>query len=128
MIDHVSIGVSDLKAATAFYREVLAALDYELRDDRPETAGFGRRGKSHAEFWLNARPGMPKVPADSGTHVCLRTKSPEAVRAFHEAAMKLGATDDGAPGFRAHYSESYYAAFIRDPDGNRIEVVTFVAP
>ena len=127
MIDHISIGVSDLKAATAFYKEVLAALDYELRDDRPETAGFGRRGKSHSEFWLNARPGMPTVPADSGAHVCLRTKSPEAVRAFYETAMQLGASDDGAPGFREHYSENYYAAFIRDPDGNKIEVVTFVA-
>jgi catechol 2,3-dioxygenase-like lactoylglutathione lyase family enzyme len=127
VIDHISIGVSDLKAATAFYREVLATLDYELRDDRPLTAGFGRRGKSHSEFWLNARPGMAKVPADSGTHICLRTKSAEAVKAFHAAAMKLGAADDGAPGIRSHYSENYYAAFIRDFDGNKIEVVTFVA-
>lgn len=128
MIDHISIGVSDLKASTAFYKEVLAALDYELREDRPATVGFGRRGKPHSEFWLNARPGMAKVPADSGTHICLRTKSVENVKAFYEAAIKLGATDDGAPGIRPHYSENYYAAFIRDFDGNKIEVVTFVAP
>lgn len=128
MIDHISIGVSDLKASTAFYEAVLAILDYELRDPRPSTSGFGRRGKPHSEFWLNARPGMTKVPADSGTHICLRTKTAEAVKAFHEAAMKLGATDDGAPGIRSHYSENYYAAFIRDFDGNKIEVVTFVAP
>ncbi len=127
MIDHVSIGVSDLKASTAFYKEVLATLDYELREDRPATVGFGRRGKPHSEFWLNARPGMAKVPAESGTHICLRTKSAQAVKAFYETAVKLGASDDGAPGLRAHYSENYYAAFIRDPDGNRIEVVTFVA-
>lgn len=127
MIDHISIGVSDLKTSTAFYKEVLAFLDYELRDERPKTAGFARRGKPHSEFWLNARPGMAMVPADSGTHICLRTKSAEAVKAFYDAAMKLGATNDGAPGIRSHYSENYYAAFIRDFDGNKIEVVTFVA-
>lgn len=127
MIDHISIGVSDLKASTAFYKEVLATLDYELRDPRPATSGFGRRGKPHSEFWLNARPGMRQVPADSGTHICLRTKSAEAVKAFYEAAIKLGAIDDGAPGIRSHYSENYFAAFIRDFDGNKIEVVTFVA-
>jgi catechol 2,3-dioxygenase-like lactoylglutathione lyase family enzyme len=127
VIDHISIGVSDLKASTAFYKEVLAALDYELRDDRPATAGFGRRGKPHSEFWLNARPGMAKVPAESGTHICLRAKSAEAVRAFYEMAMRLGAEADGPPGVRPVYSDNYYAAFIRDFDGNKIEVVTFVA-
>ncbi len=128
MIDHISIGVSDLEASTAFYREVLGVLDYELRDPRPSTSGFGRRGKSHSEFWLNARPGMAKVPADSGTHICLRAKSAEDVKTFYEAAIRLGAADDGEPGLRPEYSDNYFAAFIRDPDGNKIEVVTFVAP
>lgn len=127
MIDHISVGVSDLQASTAFYKEVLATLDYELRDPRPQTSGFGRRGKSHSEFWLNSRPGMAKVAPDSGTHICLRTTSSHAVNAFFEAAIRLGAEADGAPGFRTHYSENYYAAFIRDRDGNKIEVVTFVA-
>ena len=70
---------------------------------------------------------MAKVAADSGTHICLRTKTAEAVRAFYEAAIRLGADGDGAPGVRSHYSENYYAAFIRDFDGNKIEIVTFVA-
>ena len=126
MIDHISIGVSDLKTSTAFYTEVLAALDYELRDDRPKTVGFARRGKPHSEFWLNARPGMAKMPEDTGTHICLRTRSPEAVKAFYDAAMRLGAEDDGSPGVRPIYSDNYFAAFIRDFDGNKIEVVTFV--
>jgi catechol 2,3-dioxygenase-like lactoylglutathione lyase family enzyme len=127
LIDHISIGVSDLKASAAFYREVLAPLGYALRDDRPATAGFGRRGKSHSEFWLNARPGMPRVSGDTGIHICLRAKSPDEVKAFYEAAVRLGAGDDGAPGVRPEYSDNYYAAFIRDFDGNKIEVVTFVA-
>ena len=127
MIDHISIGVSDLKASTAFYKEVLAVLDYELRDERPETSGFGRRGKSHSEFWLNARPGMAKVPAGSGVHICLRARSAEAVKNFYDAAIRLGAEDDGMPAIRPQYSNNYFAAFIRDFDGNKIEVVTFVA-
>jgi predicted lactoylglutathione lyase len=54
-------------------------------------------------------------------------QSTDAVDAFHSAAIAAGGASDGAPGFRAHYYENYYAAFIRDPDGNRIEAVTFVA-
>lgn len=126
MIDHISIGVSNLAASAAFYKEVLATLGYELRDDRPATMGFGRIGKPHSEFWLNARPGMPKVPADSGTHICLRTESVASVKAFYEAALRLGAEGDGSPDIRPVYSDNYYAAFIRDFDGNRIEVVTFI--
>ena len=70
---------------------------------------------------------MAPVAADSGVHICLRASTTEAVDAFHAAALAAGGASDGAPGFRAHYHDSYYAAFIRDPDGNRIEAVTFVA-
>ncbi len=68
---------------------------------------------------------MKPVAADSGAHICLRTLSTGAVDAFHAAALKAGGTSDGAPGTR-EYSENYYAAFIRDPDGNKIEAVTFL--
>jgi catechol 2,3-dioxygenase-like lactoylglutathione lyase family enzyme len=124
MIDHISIGVRDLASARAFYTAVLAPLDYELRDDREHTAGFGRRGKPHSEFWLNARPRMAAVSPDSGIHICLRTKSPDAVRAFHDAALAHGGRSDGVPGPRPEYSPAYFAAFIRDLDGHLIEVVT----
>jgi predicted lactoylglutathione lyase len=70
---------------------------------------------------------MAPVAADSGVHICLRAASSTAVDAFHAAALAAGGSSDGTPGFRAHYHQSYYAAFIRDPDGNRIEAVTFVA-
>ena len=64
----------------------------------------------------------------SGAHVCLRVPDTAAVDAFHAAALAAGGASDGAPGPRPQYSERYYAAFIADPDGNRIEAVTFVAP
>jgi catechol 2,3-dioxygenase-like lactoylglutathione lyase family enzyme len=125
MIDHVSIGVRDLAAATRFYEALLGPLGYQKAVSAPQTVGFLRHGKSHAEFWLNHRPGMSPL-VDSGTHICLRALSTEVVDAFHAAALKAGGTSDGPPGQRTAISANYYAAFVRDPDGNRIEAATFL--
>jgi catechol 2,3-dioxygenase-like lactoylglutathione lyase family enzyme len=122
MIDHVSIGVRDLAVCTRFYESVLGVLGMTKLRDRPETIGFGKR---YPEFWLNLRPAMP-AGQNSGTHVCLRAGSTGIVDAFHAAALAAGGIDDGAPGRRPEYSGGYYAAFIRDPEGNRIEAVTFL--
>lgn len=123
MIDHVSIGVRDLAASARFYETVLATIGLTMLVERIGTVGFG---KTYPEFWLNARPNGPATVGDIGAHVCLRAREREAVEKFHAAALTAGATDDGAPGYRPEYSERYFAAFVRDPDGNRIEVVTFV--
>jgi len=125
MIDHVSVGVSDLAAAARFYDAVLGAIGYVKLDDREKTAGWGKPGK-HSEFWINARPGMKKNSPECGTHICLRAPDTKSVDAFHALALQAGGTCAGAPGPRPHFGEGYYAAFITDPDGNRIEVVTFV--
>jgi len=123
MIDHISIGVSDLEASTAFYEPILAAIGLTKLADRADTVGFG---KKYPEFWINRRRGMAPVTADSGVHVCLRVRSESAVDAFHTGALAAGAADTGAPGLRPEYSANYYGAFIQDLDGNKIEVVTFV--
>jgi catechol 2,3-dioxygenase-like lactoylglutathione lyase family enzyme len=124
MLDHISIAVRDLKQAEAFYTALLAPLGMSKMRDWPDAAiGFG---KKHPDFWINARPNMTPVASDSGVHICLRALSQEAVHAFHAAALANGGASDGEPGFRKEYSSRYYAAFIRDPDGNRIEAVTFV--
>jgi catechol 2,3-dioxygenase-like lactoylglutathione lyase family enzyme len=122
MIDHVSIPVRDLGAATRFYQTVLAPIGFAKVREAPGTVGFG---KKYAEFWLNVRPQIAPVD-DSGAHVCLRARDAAAVDAFHAAALELGATSRGAPGIRSHYTTGYYAAFIRDADGNCVEVVTFL--
>jgi catechol 2,3-dioxygenase-like lactoylglutathione lyase family enzyme len=123
MIDHVSIAVRDLARATKFYEVALASLGMTKLRSWPTASGFG---KTYPEFWLNHRPAMSPLDPDCGVHVCMRARTKEMVDAFHAAALRAGGTSDGAPGLRPEYHDRYYAAFIRDPDGNRIEVVTFL--
>jgi catechol 2,3-dioxygenase-like lactoylglutathione lyase family enzyme len=123
MIDHVSIGVRDLDQATRFYQAVLGAVGYTKLEARPATVGFG---KTYPEFWINLRATMAPVTSDCGSHVGLRVRTVELVDAFHAAALAAGGTCDGAPGLRPQHGQGYYAGFIRDPDGNRLEAVTFL--
>jgi catechol 2,3-dioxygenase-like lactoylglutathione lyase family enzyme len=124
MIDHVSVGVSDLERSARFYEAALAPLGLSRLVTRPATVGFG---KSYPEFWINLRAEMAPVPHEGGIHICLRAKATSEVDAFHAAALSTGGESDGAPGLRPHDRVRYYAAFVRDPDGNRIEAVTFLA-
>jgi catechol 2,3-dioxygenase-like lactoylglutathione lyase family enzyme len=123
MIDHVSIAVRDLERAGRFYEAVLAPLSFTRLETRPATVGFG---KQYPEFWINLRADHVPLPENFGAHVCLRARTTEMVDAFHAAALAAGGTSDGAPGLRPQHGEGYYAAFIRDPDGNRVEAVTFL--
>jgi len=124
MIDHVSIAVRDLASAETFYTALLTPLGMrKSREWHNAAVGFG---KKYPEFWINRRAAMDRVANDSGVHICLRATDSRAVEDFHAAALTSGGTSDGAPGLRAEYHDSYYAAFIRDPDGNRIEAVTFL--
>lgn len=123
MIDHVSIEVRDLAKARTFYLALLEPLGLNILRDTPETVGFG---KKYPEFWLNLREDMPNHAPTSGAHVCLRGPSAEAIDNFYRIALEHGCKDDGKPGLRAHYTDNYYATFIQDVDGNRIEAVTFL--
>ncbi len=124
MIDHVSVAVRDLAGAESFYIALLAPLGMRKLREWPNAAiGFGEK---YPEFWINCRPAMPRVAQDSGVHICLRATDTRAVEDFHAAALSAGGTSDGAPGLRMEYHSNYYAAFVRDPDGNRIEAVTFL--
>ena len=123
MIDHISISVRNLDRATRFYDAVLGVIGYQMLEVRPHTVGFG---KQYPEFWINLRAAMVPLADDCGTHVALRVRAAELVDAFHAAALAAGGASDGAPGVRPRHGPGYYAAFIRDPDGNRIEAVTFL--
>jgi len=122
MIDHVSVGVGDLERSARFYERALAPLGLSRLVARPATVGFG---KSYPEFWINLRANMAPVEPGSGVHICLRAKSSGDVDEFHTAALNAGGRSEGAPGLRPHDRVRYYAAFVVDPDGNRIEAVTF---
>ena len=122
MIDHVSVGVADLDRAARFYEATLATLGFSRLVKRPATIGFG---KTYPEFWINLRADMAGVPHQSGAHICMRARTAADVDAFHAAALAAGGVSDGAPGLRPHDRVKYYAAFVIDPDGNRIEAVTF---
>jgi catechol 2,3-dioxygenase-like lactoylglutathione lyase family enzyme len=122
MIDHISVGVSDLERAARFYEATLATLGLSRLVTRPATIGFG---KKYPEFWINLRKAMARVEEGSGSHICLRARSTDEVDAFDAAALRAGGRSDGAPSLRPHDRVRYYAAFVTDPDGNRIEAVTF---
>ncbi len=123
MLDHVSIAVADIARAGRFYDAVMQALGVPCvwREDR--AIGYGRRNSAQADRhgYLTIRLGA--APADPACHWCFRAPTRAAVRAFHAAGLAAGGTDDGGPGPRPHYHADYYAAFLRDPDGNRIEAV-----
>jgi catechol 2,3-dioxygenase-like lactoylglutathione lyase family enzyme len=125
MIDHVSIPVRDLAAAAAFYAGVLAPLGYAKLVERPATIGFG---KKYPELWLNLRPDLAAAPANPGAHVALRARNEAAVRAFHAAALAAGGRCAGEPGPRQAAMTTYFGAFVLDPDGNKIEALSFPRP
>lgn len=122
MLDHLSIGVSDLERAGAFYDEVLGALGYARLFTHPRAIGYGPPGARDEAFALLRCGDEARAPG-AGCHIALAAPSRETVDAFHAAAMRAGAVDEGAPDLRPQYGEHYYAAFVRDPDGYRLEAV-----
>jgi catechol 2,3-dioxygenase-like lactoylglutathione lyase family enzyme len=121
MLAHISLGVSDLLRTIAFYDAVLAPLGYARLWTSEHGAGYGISGPDEPLAFF-ATGAAAKAPG-AGCHVALTAPSADAVRRFHLAACALGATDEGAPGPRPRYGAGYYAAFIRDLDGYRIEAV-----
>jgi catechol 2,3-dioxygenase-like lactoylglutathione lyase family enzyme len=129
MIDHLSITVSDLPRATRFYDAVMAALGYPCVYRMAGGAGYGvRQGpRGDRPSYISVFSSDDAVVADR-RHYAFRAASRAAVDAFHAAALASGGRDDGPPGLRPDYHPTYYAAFVRDPDGNRIEAVCHDAP
>jgi catechol 2,3-dioxygenase-like lactoylglutathione lyase family enzyme len=118
MFDHISIGVRNLGAARRVYDAALPALGYPMRSGDEREFSYG----NEACVFVLAVTDHP-VPSDprSSMHFCFKAPSRAAVDAFHAAALAGGATDNGAPGLRPNYGDTYYAAFAIDPDGYRIE-------
>jgi len=124
MLDHISITVSDIVRAAAFYDAVFEALGHPCVRRDAASLGYGVRNRpgDDGHSYISIRATGGPIVADR-RHWCFRAKDRAAVNAFHAAGIATGGTDDGAPSLRTHYHESYYAAFLIDPDGNRIEAV-----
>jgi len=122
MIDHLSLGVADLARAAAFYDAVLAHLGYVRVLTHERAIGYGHPGDRDEQLALLSSGDQASAPG-TGFHLALTATTREAVDAFHAAAVTAGGTDDGAPGLRPQYGPGYYAAFIRDLDGHKIEAV-----
>ncbi|MFZ5789466.1 MAG: VOC family protein [Pseudomonadota bacterium] len=123
---HVTLGSNDLPRSRTFYDAALAPLGLvRLRDDEGEAYGYGREGvdTDRLPVWI-LRPfdGRPAAPGN-GVHIAFLAPSRKAVDAFHAAALRSGGTDEGKPGLRPHYHANYYAAYVRDPDGNKLQAV-----
>ena len=131
MLHHISFGVSEIHRSTEFYDAVLSALGYErvwsdLKEGNPNSAvGYGYAGGGD-KFALKLCAGESVAPGP-GFHMAFASPSRKAVDGFHEAALRHGGKDNGPPGPRPHYGPNYYAAFVVDPDGYRIEAVTNAA-
>ncbi|MBI5113805.1 MAG: VOC family protein [Rhodovulum sp.] len=124
MIHHVSFGTTDIARARAFYDPVLAVLGLRLVYADDHSIGYGSGDTVFSlEVPVDGRPATP----GNGVHVAFPARDRAMVDQFHAEAVARGGRDDGPPGLRPQYDAHYYGAFVRDPDGNKIEAVTFAA-
>jgi len=128
MLDHVSLGVTDLERSRRFYDAVLRPLGLvRIVDFQSRGSDYGAlAGSLGVEFTITREPSGSSP--SRGMHVCFRAPDRAAVEAFHRAALTNGGGNDGEPGLRAQYHPDYFAAFALDPDGHRVEAVCHAPP
>jgi catechol 2,3-dioxygenase-like lactoylglutathione lyase family enzyme len=124
VLHHVSVGSSDIGRARAFYDSVLPVLGLRVLAEDDASADYGASDIIFSvETPLDGRP----ATAGNGVHIAFQARDRATVQAFHRVGLAHGGSDEGAPGLRPEYDQNYYGAFLRDPDGNKIEAVTFSA-
>lgn len=127
MLHHISIGVTDIEAAAAFYDAALATLGYVrvFEDLRPgeqgQAVGYGLPGEGD-KFCIK-QAATSSAGAGRGLHLAFAAPNRQAIHAFHTEALRHGGQDNGGPGPRPHYGPNYYACFVIDPEGHRLEAV-----
>jgi catechol 2,3-dioxygenase-like lactoylglutathione lyase family enzyme len=130
VLHHLSLGCRDIDAAIRFYDPVMAALGFARvwsvlgPGERPQV-GYGHPGTDDDK--LAIKQVEEPIPHHPGFHLAFAASTPGAVQAFHAAALAAGGACDGPPGLRPQYGDGYFAAFVRDPDGHRLEAVCRVA-
>jgi catechol 2,3-dioxygenase-like lactoylglutathione lyase family enzyme len=124
MIHHVSLGTNDLKRAKAFYDPLMLLVGFRLLKLSDEAVHYGA---SDIAFSLETPVDGLSASPGNGVHIAFQAPDRGTVRQFHEVAIANGGIDEGRPGIRENYNASYYGAFVRDLDGNKIEAVTYTA-
>lgn len=122
MIVYVTLGTSDLVKARAFYDAALTPLGYVLSGSDPDEIGYSVPGDSRTRIWITHPYNKKPATFGNGSMLALEAGSRAAVDAFHYNGIAAGGTDEGAPGLRP-YGPNFYAAYLRDPDGNKISAV-----
>lgn len=123
MIRYVNLGTNDLERSVVFYDAVLGTLGHKRYFYKYGYAGYGDETEGAPTFWVNRPFNRELATAGNGTMVALAARTRAEVRAFYEAALANCGTSEGEPGLRPHYAPNWYAAYVRDPDGNKLAAV-----
>jgi catechol 2,3-dioxygenase-like lactoylglutathione lyase family enzyme len=126
MYSHVTLGSNDLARAEVFYDAVMAALGHPVMFKRTDSLAYGL--PIGEKFFIMTPFDRQAAVPGNGAHVAFITPDRVTVDAFHAAALANGGTDEGAPGPRPHYHANYYGAYVRDPDGNKLQAVCHRPP
>lgn len=125
VFSHFTLGSNNLKRSRRFYESALSPLDLVYRGDDGVLMLFGSSDKDYPHLFIcTPYDGLPATWSN-GFHLAFNAMSTNAVESFYEAALANGGIDDGAPGYRTHYAEDYYGAYVRDPDGNKLQAVCY---
>lgn len=123
MYSHMTVGTSDIEKSIVFYDAALAPLGIPRYFRDEEAAGYSAAADRAPSFWVVPPFDGKPMTTGNGVHVAFEAETRAAVDAFYEAAMANGGTDEGTPGLRPQYHADYYGAYVRDPDGNKLQAV-----
>lgn len=126
MFSHVTIGSNDPERSWKFYDAIMDTLGHERFFTGDGYAGYGSQNGN--QTWVTRPLDGKPATVGNGTHIAFLAQDRATVDAFHAAAMANGGTDEGAPGLRPHYHPNYYGAYVRDPDGNKLQAVCHREP
>lgn len=126
VISHITLGTNDTERSGRFYDDVLGVLGFNRLPKPPGKPPAYEKGGMPTLYLYKPENGRPATWGN-GTHIAFVADTRDAVRAFHETALKLGGSSEGEPGLRTHYGDNYYAAYVRDPDGNKLQAVCYSA-